>query len=99
MEPLGKGALQQAFEELKERLEQEGLFAAARKRPLPMLPRRIGVITSPTGAVIQDILRVLQRRYANLERADLPGPRAGPGGGARDRAGHPRAATACAAST
>jgi exodeoxyribonuclease VII large subunit len=66
VEPLGKGALQQAFEELKERLEKEGLFAAERKRPLPMLPRCVGVITSPTGAVIQDILRVLSRRYANL---------------------------------
>jgi exodeoxyribonuclease VII large subunit len=66
VEPLGKGALQQAFEELKEKLEQEGLFAAARKRPLPMLPQRIGVITSPTGAVIQDVLRVLQQRYANV---------------------------------
>ena len=59
LEPLGKGSLQQAFEELKEQLEKEGLFDAARKRPLPMLPRRIGIVTSPTGAVIQDILRVL----------------------------------------
>lgn len=66
VEPLGKGSLQQAFEELKERLEKEGLFAAARKRPLPMLPRCIGIVTSPTGAVIQDILRVLEHRYANL---------------------------------
>lgn len=67
IEPRGKGSLQQAFEELKERLSKEGLFDAARKRPLPMLPRRIGVVTSPRGAVIQDILRVLRRRYANLE--------------------------------
>lgn len=67
LEPLGKGALQQAFEELKERLGKEGLFDPARKRPLPMLPRRIGIVTSPTGAVIRDILRVLRRRYANLE--------------------------------
>ena len=66
VEPLGKGALQQAFEELKERLAAEGLFDPARKRPLPMLPQRIGVITSPSGAVIQDILRVLGRRYANV---------------------------------
>ncbi len=67
LEPLGKGSLQQAFEELKERLEKEGLFDPARKRPLPMLPRRIGVVTSPTGAVLRDILRVLRSRYANLE--------------------------------
>ena len=67
IEPLGKGSLAQAFEELKERLEKEGLFAADRKRPLPLLPRRVGVISSPTGAVIRDILRVLRRRYANLD--------------------------------
>ena len=67
LEPLGKGSLQQAFEELKEKLEKEGLFDPARKRPLPMLPRRIGVVTSPTGAVLRDILRVLRSRYADLE--------------------------------
>jgi exodeoxyribonuclease VII large subunit len=67
LEPLGKGSLQQAFEELKEKLEKEGLFDAARKRPLPMLPHRIGVVTSPTGAVLRDILRVLRSRYVNLE--------------------------------
>src|SRR5512147_2132912 len=67
LEPLGKGSLQQAFEELKARLEQEGLFDPARKRALPMLPRRIGVVSSPTGAVIRDILRVLRSRYANIE--------------------------------
>jgi exodeoxyribonuclease VII large subunit len=66
LEPLGKGSLQQAFEELKERLEKEGLFAAERKRPLPLLPRRIGVVTSPTGAAIHDILKILASRYPNL---------------------------------
>ena len=66
LEPLGVGSLQQAFEEMKERLSKEGLFDPAKKRPLPMLPGCIGIVTSPTGAVIQDILRVLQRRYANL---------------------------------
>jgi exodeoxyribonuclease VII large subunit len=66
LEPLGKGSLQQAFEELKEKLEKEGLFDQGRKRPLPMLPRCVGIVTSPTGAVIQDFLRVLSRRYANL---------------------------------
>jgi exodeoxyribonuclease VII large subunit len=72
LEPLGKGSLQQAFEELKERLGKEGLFAPERKRPLPLLPRRIGVVTSPTGAVIRDILRVLRVRYANLEVVVYP---------------------------
>jgi exodeoxyribonuclease VII large subunit len=66
LEPLGKGSLQQAFEELKERLDKEGLFDPGRKRPLPMLPRRVGLVTSPTGAVLQDILRVLAGRYSNL---------------------------------
>jgi exodeoxyribonuclease VII large subunit len=72
LEPLGKGSLQQAYEELKEKLEKEGLFDPARKRPLPMLPRRIGVVSSPTGAVIQDILRVLGSRYADLEVVLFP---------------------------
>jgi exodeoxyribonuclease VII large subunit len=67
LEPLGKGSLQQAFEELREKLEREGLFDPARKRPIPMLPHRIGVVTSPTGAVLRDILRVLRGRYVNLE--------------------------------
>jgi exodeoxyribonuclease VII large subunit len=78
LEPVGKGSLQQAFEDLKERLEKEGLFAAARKRPLPMLPRRVAVVTSPTGAVVQDILRVVERRYANLEIAIYPARVQGP---------------------
>jgi exodeoxyribonuclease VII large subunit len=66
IEPVGLGALQLAFEQLKKRLEAEGLFAAERKKPLPVLPRRIGVITSPTGAAIRDILRVLKRRFPNV---------------------------------
>jgi exodeoxyribonuclease VII large subunit len=78
VEPLGKGSLQQAFEDLKERLGREGLFAAARKRPLPMLPRRIGIVTSPTGAVVQDILRVLSSRYATLEILIYPARVQGP---------------------
>ena len=78
VEPLGKGSLQQAFEDLKAKLEREGLFAAARKRPLPMLPRRVAVVTSPTGAVIQDILRVVERRYANLEISIYPARVQGP---------------------
>src|SRR5437870_7109108 len=62
MEPVGAGALQLAFEQLKKRLAAAGLFAVERKRPLPLLPRCIGVVTSPTGAAVRDILRVLKRR-------------------------------------
>ena len=67
MEPRGIGALQLAFEQLKERLQAEGLFDDSRKRPIPMLPGRIGVITSPTGAAIRDILQVLRRRFAGVD--------------------------------
>ena len=62
IEPQGHGALQLAFEQLKKKLEAEGLFAPGRKRALPALPERIGIVTSPTGAVIQDMLHVLERR-------------------------------------
>jgi exodeoxyribonuclease VII large subunit len=63
MEDAGLGALKRQFEELSARLAAEGLFAAERKRTLPPLPRRIGVITSPTGAAVRDILHVLKRRF------------------------------------
>ena len=63
IEPQGHGALQLAFEQLKKKLAMEGLFDAARKRPLPTLPERIGIVTSPTGAVIRDILQILERRF------------------------------------
>lgn len=66
IEPRGYGALQIAFEELKKKLASEGLFDAARKRPLPAYPRRIGLVTSPTGAVIQDMLNILTRRFPGL---------------------------------
>lgn len=66
MHPKGLGALQLAFEKLKKKLEAEGLFDAAHKKPLPLLPRRIGIVTSPTGAAIRDILNVLGRRFANV---------------------------------
>src|SRR5690242_20912009 len=62
IEPQGHGALQLAFEQLKKKLEAEGLFDRARKRPLPALPERIGIVTSPTGAVIRDMLHILERR-------------------------------------
>ena len=63
MQPAGAGLLALAFEELKQKLAAEGLFAPARKRKLPFLPRRIGIVTSPTGAVIRDIVRVAHRRF------------------------------------
>jgi exodeoxyribonuclease VII large subunit len=63
MEPQGAGALQLAFEQLKARLQAEGLFEASRKKAIPPLPRRIGIITSPQGAAVQDILNILARRH------------------------------------
>ncbi len=66
MEQGGLGALQAAFEVLKKKLFEEGLFDHARKKNIPMLPRHIGVVTSPTGAAIRDILNVLSRRFSNL---------------------------------
>ena len=67
MEPRGLGALQLAFDQLKKRLQAEGLFDAGRKRPLPSLPRKIGVVTSLDGAAVRDILKVLARRYPNAQ--------------------------------
>jgi len=67
MEPKGLGALQLAFQQLKEKLEKEGLFDRSRKRPLPFLPRRIGIVTSPTGAAIRDMLNISARRFQNIE--------------------------------
>jgi exodeoxyribonuclease VII large subunit len=66
LEPKGIGALQLAYEQLKERLFQEGLFDETRKRPLPLVPQRIGIVTSPTGAAIRDIIQVIHRRFANV---------------------------------
>jgi exodeoxyribonuclease VII large subunit len=66
LEPKGIGSLQLAFEQLKARLQAEGLFDSRHKKPLPLLPHTIGVVTSPTGAAIQDILRILRRRHENV---------------------------------
>jgi exodeoxyribonuclease VII large subunit len=66
VQPKGKGALQLAFEQLKEKLRAEGLFDPARKRRIPLRPGTIGIVTSPTGAALRDILRVLDRRHARL---------------------------------
>jgi exodeoxyribonuclease VII large subunit len=72
VEPAGLGALQLAFEQLKKRLAEEGLFDLARKKPLPMFPQRIAVVTSPTGAAIRDILHVLGRRFSGLSLQIYP---------------------------
>ncbi len=71
-EPKGVGALQLAFEQLKKKLMAEGLFDKARKRPIPFLPRKIGVVTSPTGAAVRDIIKVLTRRFPNVEILLIP---------------------------
>lgn len=66
LEPAGLGALQQAFEALKQKLQSEGLFETERKKPIPTLPRHIGIVTSPTGAAVHDILTVLKRRCPGI---------------------------------
>jgi len=72
LEPRGLGALQLAFEQLKERLQREGLFDPARKRPLPRFPRKIGIVTSPTGAALRDMLRVIGRRFGEIHIVIAP---------------------------
>jgi exodeoxyribonuclease VII large subunit len=74
MEPAGEGALRQAIEQLKARLAAEGLFETSRKRALPAFPRQVGVITSPTGAAIRDVLSVLRRRLPTLPVVIYPAP-------------------------
>lgn len=66
IEPVGRGALQLAFEQLKKKLEAEGLFAAEKKKSLPLLPSRIGLITSRSGAAVRDVVRILTRRFPNV---------------------------------
>jgi exodeoxyribonuclease VII large subunit len=72
IEPVGLGALQLAFDQLKKRLEAEGLFDPARKKPLPLLPSRIGLITSPKGAAVRDVVRILRRRFHNVHLTVFP---------------------------
>src|SRR5579875_1385179 len=66
LEPMGAGSLQLAFEQVKRRLQQEGLFDAERKRPLPAFPRSVGIVTSSSGAVIRDFITVTRRRHSGL---------------------------------
>ncbi len=72
MEPSGVGALQIAFEQLKKRLAAEGLFEERFKRDLPLIPKKIGIVTSPSGAVVHDILRTIDRRFSNLRVQIIP---------------------------
>jgi exodeoxyribonuclease VII large subunit len=72
LEPKGAGGLQVAFEQLKAKLEAEGLFAAARKKAIPTLPRRIGIVTSPQAAALRDILNILQRRHHSANAVIYP---------------------------
>ena len=72
IEPKGAGSLQLAFEQLKAKLEAEGLFAAERKKPIPSLPARIGLVTSPQGAALRDILNILQRRHRSVNVLIFP---------------------------
>jgi exodeoxyribonuclease VII large subunit len=87
IEPVGAGALQAAFEKLKAKLAEEGLFDADRKRALPRLPRHIGIVTSPTGAVIRDILHVIERRFPGLHIRVFPAQVQGAGAAAQVIAG------------
>ncbi len=72
IQPQGHGALQLAFEQLKKKLAAEGLFDSSIKRPIPSMPRRVGIVTSPTGAVIRDILQILERRFPGLHMRIYP---------------------------
>ena len=86
LEEAGEGALRRTLEELKARLAAEGLFDAERRRPLPAFPRRLGVLTSPTGAAVRDVLSVLARRFPLLPVDVLPVPVQGDGAAVRIRA-------------
>src|SRR4030095_2250144 len=79
LEPVGLGVLQLAFDQLKEKLQKEGLFDPARKRPIPSLPRRVGIVTSPRSAAIRDVLTVLKRRHNAVNVLIYPCEVQGPG--------------------
>lgn len=81
LDPVGAGALQIAFEQLRDRLQAEGLFAKELKRPLPVFPRRVGIVTSPTGAAIRDILNVISRRTRTVHVLFSPAKVQGDGAG------------------
>ena len=83
IEPAGLGALQRAFSELKEKLQAEGLFESARKRPIPQIPRHVGVVTSGTGAAIHDIITVFHRRFPGIPLTLFPTPVQGAGAAAQ----------------
>ena len=83
MEDAGEGALRRRFDLLKTKLAAEGLFAMERKRPLPRLPRRIGIVTSPTGAAIRDVLNILNRRFCTIPVLVYPVPVQGAGAAAQ----------------
>src|SRR5258708_9703496 len=87
LEPQGAGAVQLAFEQLKAKLAAEGLFDQERKKPLPLLPRRIGVVTSPRGAAIQDILNILRRRHESVGVLIYPAQGQGADAASEDAAG------------
>lgn len=87
IEPKGKGALQLAFEQLKEKLQKEGLFSPEIKKRLPLLPKKVGVVTSPKGAAIIDILRTLERRFARVHILIHPAKVQGDGAAAEIAAG------------
>jgi exodeoxyribonuclease VII large subunit len=87
MRPVGIGELQRRFEMLKAKLEAEGLFDPARKKPIPMLPSRIGVVTSPEGAAVRDFLQIINRRFPNIHIKIYPSPVQGKGAEAKLAAG------------
>ncbi len=91
LRPAGLGALQLAFEQLKKKLQAEGLFDQSRKRPLPALPHKIGIVTSLEGAALRDIIKVLRRRHPNASPRDQADAGAGGRSGCRDRGRDSRA--------